>query len=104
MTTLDLRTTREAHCFGCGRVVDGTALEVWAATGGPVLAVLCQDCRADATVREALASHLLAHMDRTAQHVVWTPDASRTEVRSAPIAKDTILARLIAGENFSFGQ
>jgi len=104
VTALDLRTKRTDACFGCGQPTDGTALAVWATTSGPILALLCPVCQEDVTVRETLAGHLLAHMDRTAQHVVWTPDGSQTEIRSAPISKDTIITRLIAGESFSFGQ
>lgn len=103
MTTLDLRTKRTDACFGCGQPTDGTALEVWAATSGPILALLCPVCQEDATVREALVGHLLAHIDLTAQYVRWAPAGSRTEIRSAPVSKDTILARLIAGDSFSFG-
>ncbi len=103
MTTLDLRTTRDAHCFGCGRVVDGTALEVWAVTGGPVLAVLCQDCQADATVRETLAHHLIAHMDPARSHISWETGDRALPLGFEPATKEAILERLIAGDSFSFG-
>lgn len=103
MTALDLRTKRTDTCFGCGQPTDGPALEVWATTSGPILALLCPVCQEDVTVREALAGHLLAHTDLTARYVVWAPAGPQTEIRSAPISKDTILARLIAGDSFSFG-
>jgi len=103
MTTLDLRRTSDAHCFGCGRVVDGTALEVWAATGGPVLAVLCQDCRADATVREALAGHLITQDLPARARICWVTDDPAIPLPCAPTTKAAILERLIAGDSFSFG-
>ncbi len=103
MTTLDLRTTSDAHCFGCGRVVDGTAVEVWAATGGPVLAVLCQDCQADATVREALAGHVIAQGDPARARIYWGTDDPAIPPACEPTTKAAILERLIAGDSFSFG-
>ncbi len=103
MDTLDRRIDRATVCFGCGQVVDGAALEVWAATGGPVLAVLCEDCRADPAVREALVAHLLAHGDPGRACIVWADGDHPTRVVSAPITKAAILARLVAGESFSFG-
>ncbi len=103
MTTLDLRTTSDAHCFGCGRVVDGTALAVWAATGGPVLAVLCRDCQADPAVCEALAGHLIAQGDPARARIYWETDDLAIPLAFEPATKAAILERLIAGDSFSFG-
>ncbi len=103
MVTLDRRTKSDATCFGCGRVVDGTALAVWAATGGPILAVLCDDCRAEPSVREALTAHLLAHMDPARSHISWETGDRARPLGFAPATKKAILERLIAGDGFSFG-
>ncbi len=103
MVTLDRRTKRDATCFGCGRVVDGTALEVWATTSGPILALLCPVCQEDVTVREALAGHLIAHMDPARSHISWETGDRALPLGFEPATKEAILERLIAGDSFSFG-
>ncbi len=83
-------------------MVDGTALAVWAATGGPILAVLCDDCRAEPSVREALTAHLLAHMDPARSRISWETGERALPLVFAPATKEAILERLLAGESFSF--
>ncbi len=104
MATRDSRMDTVGACFGCGQAVDDTALEVWASTGGPVVAVLCDACRADATVCEALAGHLLAHAGPGTRRIAWETGDRAAPLAFAPATKGALLERLAADESFAFSR
>jgi hypothetical protein len=102
MGILDLRSRPDRDCYGCGQIVDGPAVEVWASTSGPIAAMLCDDCAADVAVCERLAGDLAARPELGRGRIAWATDDLSNPLAFAPATEAAIFERLTAGKGFSF--